>query len=258
MKDNFLRAASIAARHPAFLFSAGNTALAIGEAEPIAIAINMVLCATIFSARFIEVLRKRQLGVPFSILAIVNFFTALSIEFNRAIGQHGSSLFAEGLKRANYQMLSNAFVQFNLHNLFTVNHVIIAAHVSALAYIAWGIGHIFAGRHEKLNTTARNPGENPQTYYGVGDMSAVNASGSVNPFSFPFMIIGFIRSIFIGRKRNVPRANRALRFLDEEATPARLYGIGYLVGALTSILVLNFFIAQLFWATAYFQFKKDN
>lgn len=255
--NNPLQAVGTAVRHPAFLFSAGNTALAISQAEPLAIAINVILTLTIFVVRFIEVSRKRSLGVPFSILAGVNFLTAVSVEFNHALGGSGSHLFAVGIEHLNFSDISNALPMAHFHNLLTLNRSILSAHVSALAYVAWGIGHLFAGHHEKANTVAKHPHENPQTYYGIGDMSAVNASGSINLFSFPIMLLGFVKSLFIGRTRQ-RSTNGFTKFVREEVTAARLFGVGYIVGAITSHSTLHFAIAQVFWSLAYFQFKKDT
>jgi hypothetical protein len=118
------------------------------------------------------------------------------------------------------------------------------------------VGHLLAGRHERRTTTAKHIAENPQVFYGVGDMSAVNASGSINPFSFPFMIIGFVKSIFIGKR--IQTKNKSLQFIDSELTAARIYGIGFLVGAITSFGAPYFVFAQICWAVGYFQFKKDT
>lgn len=88
-------------------------------------------------------------------------------------------------------------------------------------------------------------------------MIAVNASGSLNLLSFPFMMIGFAKSVLIGRAPKKTNNSR-LKFIHKEVTAARIYGVGYIVGALTSLTVLNFAVAQLLWAAAYFCFKKDT
>jgi hypothetical protein len=208
--------------HPALLFAIGNTALAVGHAEAIAITLNIGLVIALFAARYIEVIKKKRFGIPFGILAVVNFITAGSVIYTNVAHDKIGSL--------NY--------------------------VAALAYVAWGVGHVLAGRHERRTTTAKHVAENPQVFYGVGDMSAVNASGSINPFSFPFMIIGFVKSIFIGKR--IQTKNKSLRFIDSELTAARIYGIGFLVGAITSFGAPYFVFAQICWAVGYFQFKKDT
>jgi hypothetical protein len=209
--------------HPALLFAAGNTALAVGHAEAIAITLNIVLTLVMLAARFVEVTKGKPFGIPFGILAVVNFITAGSVIYTNMLGDTAA------------QPLD---------------------YVAAVAYVAWGVGHLFAGRHERRRSTAKRVSENPQVFYGVGDMSAVNASGSLNPFSFPFMVVGFIKSVFIGKRIRTKR--RLVRFLDGELTAARLYGLGFFVGALTSLAIPYFFIAQTFWGFAYFSFRKDT
>jgi hypothetical protein len=253
----FISSAWVAAKHPAVLFSAGNVALIIGQAEPLAILLNIGLTLIIFSARFIEAFHSRTFGIPFSILASVNFLTAFSIEFNQALGIEGSRLFAEGLRSVDMHAISNALFSLNLHNLIGTNQTVLAAHASASALIIWGFGSLFAARQEKKNVRAHRVKENPQAYYGAGDMIAVNAAGTLNLYSFPFMVFGFIKSMFIGRASKKKR-NTVLYFAQGELTAARIYGIGYLIGALTSLVFLNFAIAQLLWALGYFGFKKDT
>lgn len=251
------RSVGSAVLHPAGLLSAGNTALAIGQAEPLGILLNIGLTATIFSARFLEVMTTRALGVPFLILALVNFLTAISVEFNKALGETGSAVFAQGLKTFDAGGLAQALTLFDASRWFSLDQAVIAGHVSALAFVVWGIGHLWAGRHEKRKTKAKHIRENPQTYYGVGDMAAVNASGSLNPFSFPFLLLGFVKSILIGHRFR-KKGNDLEKFVQKDVTAARLYGLGFVVGALTSLGTLNFAIAQACWALAYFQFKKDT
>lgn len=251
-----LRSVGAVVLHPAGLFSAGNTALAFGQAEPFAIGLNLAITAVVFAARVIEVATKRSLGIPFVIVAAVNFFTAISVEFDKALGPEGSQLFVDGVLGLSWSHVTGALAMFDLSNLFNLNSTVMAGHVSALALVAWGIGGLLAGRHERKSTTAQRMSENPQTYYGIGDMSAVNAGGTLNPFSFPFMVLGFIKSVFIGRPTRSKRKSR--QFMYKEFTAARLYGVGYIVGAVTSLATLNFAIAQACWALGYFSFKKDT
>lgn len=209
--------------HPALLFASGNSALAFESAETIAVTLNVLLVCAILFARRKEVSSKKTFGIPFMILALVNFLTAVSIIYTN--------------------ISSNEQGQF-------------LDYVAAIAFVAWGIGHIFAARHERKSSTARKVADNPQFFYGIGNMSAVNASGSVNPYSFPFSIVGFIKSIFIGRR--IDTKNKVIQFVDSEVTAARIYGTGFFVGAITSLGVPFFVVAQLFWGLAYFQFKKDT
>ena len=243
--------------HPAVLLSAGNVALIVNQAELIAIFLNIGLTVAIFSARFAELLRSKSFGIPFFVLASVNFFTAFSIEFKQALGAMGGQYFIDGLKTFNINLISQSLSSLDVHNVLSVDRTILAAHASAFALVVWGMGSLFASKHEKRNTKAQQFKENPQTYYGAGDMIAVNASGSLNPFSFPFMVVGFIKSVLIGRPHK-ESASRHRQFIQKELTAARIYGVGYIIGGLTSLAFLNFAVAQLLWAAAYFSFKKDT
>lgn len=199
-------------RHPAFLLMAGNTALAFGQAQLVAFVLNIALTIAVYVARVVELRRDRSFGIPFSILVVVNLLTAASVELR------------------------------HIHN------ETVSAHFSVFAYVAWAMGHVFAGRNERLKRTSRRWPENPQFYYGLGDVSAVNAGDKINPFSLPFMIIGLVRSLTIGRAATTLA----------EVTAARLYGTGYAVGAATSLSTPSFMAAQLLWALAYFHFPRDT
>lgn len=249
-----LRASWVALRHPAFLFSAGNTALAIGQAGSAAIIVNALLVLVLFGIRLNEVRKSKSPGVPFDILVVVNIFTAVSVEINRALGVQGTRLFAEALRHHSFHDLSSAVSLMNLHNLLHTDKVALAAHVSALAYVAWAIGHLYAGWHERRGTVATSAGNNPQFYYGIGDISAVNASGAINPYSAVIMLLGFIRSTLIHHvTKNATHI--FAKFVQQYLTAPRLYGLSFIVGAATSLALPHFAIAQVFWALAYFQFK---
>lgn len=257
MLKEIVRSFRRATVHPAVLLSAGNVALIFSHAEPIAIVLNIGLTIAIFSTRFVELLKSRSFGIPFFVLASVNFFTAFSIEFNQALGGVGSQYFADSLRTLDVHLLGESFSSLDVRNLFSLDRTVLAAHASAFALVIWGIGSLFASQHEKRDTKAQQFKENPQTYYGAGDMIAVNASGILNPFSFPFMVAGFIKSVLIGRPQKGAMSRHG-RFILRELTAARIYGVGYIVGGLTSLAFLDFAVAQLLWAAAYFSFKKDT
>ena len=227
--------------------------MAIGQAGSIAITVNLLLTITLFAIRFNEVRKSKKPGAPFVIAAAVNIFTALSIEFNRALGTGGSRLLATGLRHFNTHDLSSAISMMHIHNLLSTDKMVLAANISALAYIAWAVGHLYAGQHEKNNTIPKSPRDNPQLYYGIGDISAVNASGSVNVLSIIIMVLGFIKSTLMGRKTKDTK-NIVVIFIKQNLTSPRLYGLSYIVGAATSLAIPHFAIAQVFWALAYFQF----
>lgn len=209
--------------HPALLLAAGNTALAFESAEKIAVTVNLILVGAVITSRITDVYRKRSFGVSFIILALVNFFTAASIIYSNITSNDRGQLIY---------------------------------YIAPLAFVAWGIGHILAGKLEKSSAETNYAHENPQLYYGIGDMSAVNASGNINPFAFPFMILGFIKSLLINAK--IETHSKIIKFIDIEFTAARIYSVGFIVGALTSLSLPYFVVAQIFWAVAYLQFRRDT
>ncbi|EDK72596.1 hypothetical protein TM7_0255, partial [candidate division TM7 genomosp. GTL1] len=112
-----------------------------------------------------------------------------------ALGGVGNQYFVDGLKSLDVQLLGESFSSLDVRNLLSLNRTILAAHALAFALVIWGIGSLFASEHEKRDIKAQQFKENPQTYYGAGDMIAVNALGSLKSFSFPFMVMGFIKSV---------------------------------------------------------------
>ncbi|HEY9409600.1 MAG TPA: hypothetical protein VIP77_08485 [Jiangellaceae bacterium] len=221
-----------AVMHPAVLFAVGNTCLALTQAEALGIGLNVALVTAMIAARCWELRRARPLGIPFALLAAVNVATAISVEVNLA-ARSASGEVSAGLSAD-----------------------VIAAHVSAFAFVSWAAGHLMAHRQEVHRGSARRVNESPQVYYGTGDLAAVCASGAVNPFSTPFVVIGLARSLTRGHSGGRARGHAAA-FLHREVTAARLYGAGFTVGALTSSSVPGFAAAQVCWALAYFLFPRD-
>lgn len=205
--------------HPALLFEAGNLALAFGYAETLAIIVNTILLIAILTVRWIAVTKKKPYDISFGILAGVNFFTAGSVIYNGAI----------------------------VNSSITLGVVI-----AALAYTFWAIGHLYAGRKRSAATALTNP----QFHYGIADMMIVNVQGTLNPYAFPFTVLGFLKSLFIGKKKKL--RNATARHLYETISSARLYAAAFMIGALTSLAVPHLLIAQLCWALAYLQFGKDT
>lgn len=216
--------------HSAVLFAAGNTFLALTHAEVLGISLNVLLVLCLIGTRWWELRQQRSLGIPFVVLAAVNVATAVSIEVNvlRDFGTAGPSV---------------AVVD------------VVAAQVSAACLVLWALGHIMAGRRERLGGGVRTRGSDPQVYYGFGDLAAVNAAGTVNPFSFPFVVVGLMRSLVRPGPVSTT-ANRLTRFAARELTAARLYGIGFAAGAATSTAAPAFSLAQTCWTLAYFRFPR--
>ncbi len=206
--------------HSALLFEIGNFCLALLYAETIAIALNALLILAILIARWFRVVKKKPYDVSFVILSLVQFFTAGSIIYNGFNTLHAGVILA------------------------------------AFTYLAWGTGHLWAGYAERHKKLRRHVGNNPQFYYGVGDMLVVNVQGSLNLYSFPFTVLGFLKSLTVGKSKQIH--NKQYRKLYQEISSARLYALAFVVGAVTSIAIPLLVVAQLFWALAYLLFGKDE
>ena len=209
--------------HPALLFEVGNVALAIGYAETVAIVVNILLVVAILIARWTTVVRKKPYDISFIILACVNFFTGLSVLYKATIIDDGLT---------------------------------VGSTLAALTYIFWAIGHFYAGRLQNKNKKAQTALKNPQFHYGIGDMLVVNVQGTLNVFSFPFTVAGFIKSVLTGRKKTIRK--RVIRQLYMQVSSARLYAAGFIVGAVSTYDVLHLAVAQVLWALAYLHFGKDT
>ncbi|MEK7152741.1 MAG: hypothetical protein AAB834_02235, partial [Patescibacteria group bacterium] len=155
--------------HPAFLFELGNLALAFGYATQLAIAVNGGLVVAVFVARLLSVVRKKTYDISFLILAGVGLFTAGSIIFKAYTGT--------GLN--------------------------ISSTLAALTYIFWAAGYLCSLYLEHKRQNAKLFIINPQFHFGIGDMLVVNVQGTLNPYSFPFTVLGFIKSLFVGNAKRI-------------------------------------------------------
>lgn len=208
--------------HPAFLFEAGNLALAFGYATHLAIGINAALVVAVFVSRLLSVVKKKTYDISYLILASVGLFTAGSV-------------------------LYKAWVEGGL----TVSAVL-----AAFTYVFWAVGYLFSLYFERRKKTAKLFLANPQFHFGIGDMLVVNVQGSLNLFSFPFTVAGFIKSLFIGRAKRIK--NTFWRKAYVEVSSARIYAFGFFVGAISLIAVPHLVIAQICWGLAYLQYGKDS
>jgi len=208
--------------HPAFLFELGNLALAFGYATYIAIVVSAGLVVTVFVARFLSVIKKKTYDVSYLILAGVGLFTAGSVLYK--------AYFGDGLN--------------------------ISAILAAFTYIFWAIGYLCSLYLERKKKNAKTFIGNPQFHFGIGDMLVVNVQGSLNIFSFPFTVIGFIKSFFVGNSKHI--RNKSWRKLYENISSARIYALGFFIGAISTIAVPNLLIAQICWGLAYLQYGKDT
>lgn len=224
------RFAARAVGHPAVLFASGNTCLATVHAELLGIAVNVGLVVGLVAARWWELHRDRAMGIPFVVLTAVNLLSAVSIEVNLAVPAVGTG---SRIEEANA----------------------LAAHLSAVSFVLWGVGHLMAGRQDRLGRGDGRRRVDPQMYYGVGDLAAVSAGGVFNPFSTPFVLVGLGRSLVRPRPVSAART-RLAHLIGRELTAARCYGIGFALGAVTSTDTPAFALAQVCWALAYFRFPR--
>lgn len=208
--------------HPAFLFEAGNVALAIGFATQLAIALNIGLVIAVFVSRLLSVVKKKSYDVSYLILAGVGLFTASSI----------------------------------IYKAYTENGFELSSFLAAFTYVFWAIGYLCSMYLERKKKSAKTFVGNPQFYFGIGDMLVVNVQGTLNLFSFPFTVIGFIKSLFIGKASRIK--NKKLRKIYTEFSSARIYAVGFFVGALSLITVPHLVVAQICWGLAYLQYGKDE
>ena len=206
-----------ALKYPATLFMIGNTFLALYKAGPFGFYANVLLTFLVFFAKFFELYSKRKIGVPFIVLAVVNIFTAISIELH----------------------------VLEVSSFFSMDTEVLSSHIAAVAFIFWAIGHLFVSAHQRNGTRASNFFHNPQFFYGISDIISIHALGIINWYSLPFSLFGLLKTIF-------RKYSDYLSFL----TPARLYALSYLVGIFFALDSPYFVFAQLFWALGYLQFKK--
>lgn len=150
------RAALRALTHPAALFSAGNTALITGQAGPEALVLSVMLTVALFAARFAEDLTGHTLGVPLTVLAVVNLASSASMV---------------------YQSQS------------------LPAVLSALTLSTGALGHLLAARTERKQLQPSMFAADPQFHYGIANMLGVCSAGTLNPVALLLMTIGTMVSV---------------------------------------------------------------
>jgi len=208
--------------HPALLFELGNVALAVGFATHLAIGLNIGLVVAVLISRILSVVRKKTYDISYLILAGVGLFTASSIIYKAYTG--------DGLQ--------------------------IASVLAALTYVFWAVGYLCSLYLERKKKSAKSFIVNPQFHFGIGDMLVVNVSGSLNPYSFPFTVIGFIKSLFVGKAKKIQ--SKFWRKAYAEVSSARIYALGFFIGAISLIAIPHLVIAQICWGLAYLQYGKDS
>lgn len=208
--------------HPAVLFELGNVALAFGYATNLAIVLNVLLVVAILVSRVLTVTRKKSVDISYWILAGVGSFTAGSIIYKAVID----------------------------------DSVGISTYLAASTYLFWAVGYICSYYLEQRKQKLKLFINNPQFHFGIGDMLVVNVQGVLNPFSFPFTVIGFIKSLIVGKSKKIH--NKRLRKLYIECSSARIYALGFFIGAVSLFSVPHLVVAQICWGLAYLQYGKDS
>ena len=218
------------AASPATLLSAGNVVLASLTAEPVGIALTAAAAVATIGTKAYESATGRPLGLPYYVLAAVNGLTAASVIYN---GIHT-------------QGLHHLLTSFDAEARRTL--------LSATAFTQWGVGHVIHGLHDAQKTTAKGALDNAQTYYGVGDISAVQG----NPCAAGLFALGLAKAL-----RNTggppPEVTSPKTFVKKHLTAARLYGVGYFLGSAFSLATGNpaFAGAQALWGTGYLHFEPQ-
>ena len=208
--------------HPALFFELGNLALAFGFATYLAIGLNAGLVLAVLVSRILSVVKKKTYDISYLLLAGVGLFTAGSVIYKAQTddGLEASSILA------------------------------------ALTYIFWAVGYLCSLYLERKKQRAGSFLVNPQFHFGIGDMLVVNVQGTLNPYSFPFTVIGFVKSLFVGRAKHI--RNKRWRKVYGEVSSARIYAAGFFIGAVSLITIPHLVIAQVCWGLAYLQYGKDS
>ena len=231
LRRNAARVLRDVATAPAVPLSLGNFCLAADTAEPWGIAANGGTFLATAGLRAYESISGRRLGLPFWLLAAINTGSAVSVAYN-------------GAETVGFKALCT----FQGEAMKYVS--------SALAFSGWAVGHGCAARrsmHPDSQPVRRLL--DPQIYYGVGDLAAVQG----NPVSSAVFAIGLARAL-LGRAAvdDGTGATGLGSFLRKHATPARFYGCGYVLGSLLSLQNPLFAAAQGAWGVGYFCFERGS
>lgn len=220
---------------PAVLFAGGNLVWSFATAEPWGVGLNIAVASGVAGARLRDSLTGSRTGIPFYIIAATNALTALSV-------------------------LANGAMQMGVSEMFNVaaNPEARKCILSAVAFAGWTVAHFLFGLHEKKDARHRTVLGNPQVHAGYADVAIVqaDAAAAVNLWSLGFMVAGFARALCETRGDEPVRGLRD--FAVRHATPARLYGAGYMVGALMALGNPLYAAAQALWGIGYLVMYADR
>lgn len=214
--------------HSMFLFSAGNNALAYGEATHAGFMLSLVGTAIITT--MIAIGRKRE-DLPYRTLAAINFATAGLIGWEKHLSGSNDWL---------------------------------GPTTSAMCLIVWGIGHLWRGYLFPKKLEPQHIGENPLFYTGVADIIASVKSGLHNPWLFtatPFSLCGAVLTVRSNEAKTTEVRN-INDFLHKHITPSRILATAYAVQTLMLHATRGpkyFMAATAAWALGFLPFDpKEN
>jgi hypothetical protein len=211
---------TLATPPPAVLLATGNVIHAGQHAEPLGVALSSATALAAFGCSVYQRATGQKVGLPFFVLGAVNTATAASV------------LCEAGIRET---------LGFNLTAM--------KALMPAAAFAAWAAGHFINGYREKTGEPAQHLLANEQVWYGIGDIAAVKGN------SLPLGIFGLGLTMALRHKKTGETHEEAapalMKFLKTHVIPARLYGLGYVVGALSTLHEPAFAAAQLFWGAGY-------
>jgi hypothetical protein len=218
---------------PAVALSAGNVLLAAHTADALGLSLSAATNLATVGLKVAEHYTGKKLGLPFYILAAVNAATAASV-----VCQGAKTVGIEGL------------VAFQEDAMKYV--------LGATAFSAWSVGHGLAARNQGDSTNRKSPLGDEQTWYGIGDIAAVHG----NPISTTLFVVGLARALGGAATETANAHEEEIEsfggFLKKHATPARMYGIGYILGSLLSIKRPLDASAQAAWGLGYLNFDADK
>ena len=232
--SKLFQAARDVGRSPAVSLSLGNVVLAAQTAETAGIALTtLTSAATTFGAAY-ESYTGKKWGIPFYVLSAVNGATAASVIGN-------------GIDQQGLDGLMNGALDLDAESLKTLG--------AAIAFLGWGAGHLVAGNHERHGTSASYALNNHQTYYGVGDLAAVQG----NPVVSAIFALGLAKALTT-KPGEIGEVKSVKDYLNKHAQPARMYGAGYMIGSAMSLLNGDhaFAAAQTAWGVGYMNFDPLN
>ncbi len=119
----------------------------------------------------------------------------------------------------------------------------------------WGIGAFCAGYHEARNSQPRYIIDDVQVHYGLGDVASLVLN---SPFA-AIPILGGLGLALLPRREAEADTNPKLVFIKKQATPTRLYALGFFAGAAFSAASDPLFAGiKALWGWGYIAMGKNE